>query len=104
MDYFVDDFDDEIHSFESKWRVYKMADLINKSFYRYNWNRLFFLYEKNGQYEVSGENTCSLAMQSVADELKDLPGYKYEDGDLGLSTMNVYDFMKQKIGVNYASK
>lgn len=62
-----------------------------------------FLYDKNGQYEVSGEHTCSLAMQSVADELKDLPGFKYEDGDLGMSTMNVHDFMKQKIGVNYAS-
>lgn len=63
-----------------------------------------FLYDKEGQKEVAGESTCSLMMQTLAQELRQVYGFQYKDGDLGLSTFNISEFLKQDIGVNYGSK
>lgn len=63
-----------------------------------------FVYEKDGQYDVTGQGTCSLFVQAVAQDLRDMPGFQHSDGDLGLSTLNMSDFLKQRIGTDNASK
>lgn len=63
-----------------------------------------FLYDKSGQYEVAGIFTCSLAMQAIVLELRRIDGFEHSDGDMGLSTLNVQDFIKSRIGTDYGSK
>ena len=39
--------------------------------YRYNWAKAKLIYEKSGQLEVSGVNTCYNFMQTVVEVFKD---------------------------------
>lgn len=59
------------------------------------------LYDRDGQYEVVGANTCSLFVQTLAVELSTLLEFEHGDGDVGLSNMNLTEFLKRRIGVDY---
>lgn len=68
---------------------------------RYNWRKIVFLYDPDGQKEVAGMKTCALFMQTLILSLHNIENFQYSDGDVSLSTMNTTEFLKSQIGVNF---
>ncbi|GLV34372.1 uncharacterized protein CBL_00299 [Carabus blaptoides fortunei] len=78
-----------------------ISQLIMDLTVKNNWRKIMLLYDRNGQYEVAGSNTCSLFVQTLAIELSNLSEFEHGDGDLGLTNMNSTEFLKRRIGVDF---
>lgn len=71
---------------------------------RYEWKHALLYYERDGQYNVAGEHTCHLLMQTIAKLFRNLnlSFSSFPTDQAGGS--NVTETLRKKVGVHESSK
>ncbi|KAJ9595894.1 hypothetical protein L9F63_012913, partial [Diploptera punctata] len=71
----------------------------------YDWKKIFLIYEKHGYRKVSGEDTCKLMMDSLAEVLKRAGDIIYDSYDVSLNTGGGFkENLKRELHYTYSSE
>lgn len=88
------------------WNFVGMANAMDIMLQRFKWRNIMFIYEQDGRVEVTKDRYCTLALTAAYDKIvhgKNCSIMQHKiAGNLTIDTAR--DIVKNKIGVNYASK
>lgn len=72
--------------------------------FSYEWHHAVFIYERDGHYNVGGQHTCHLLMQTIA-EMYRRQNITYSSfaTDTAVGT-NMTENLKREIGLDHASE
>lgn len=74
-------------------------------FCRYNWKKVFLIYEKNGYSNVSGLDTCKLMVDSLAGFFKAENDIIYDSYDTALNAGEGFrENLRRELQYTYSSK
>lgn len=60
------------------------------------------MYEKNDLMEIGGDQACHLLQSTLVDEFSGSE-LDYQSGDFTITNITYDNFLKEKVGTNYAS-
>jgi hypothetical protein len=76
-----------------------------RCFCRYNWKKVFLIYEKNGYSNVSGLDTCKLMVDSLAGFFKAEKDIIYNSYDTALNAGEGFrENLRRELQYTYSSK
>lgn len=88
------------------WSFIGMANTLDIMLDRYKWRKIMFLYERDGRLDVTKYRYCALALTAAYDRIvhgKNCSIMQHKIAD-NFTTDAAREIVKNKIGVNYASK
>lgn len=71
--------------------------------FRFKWNKIAFMYEREDLNELAGTRSCQLMLSSVIEFIKTDMTLR-DDGDIQLANVTYRQYFLNSVGTNYASK
>lgn len=71
--------------------------------FRFKWNKIAFMYEREDLNELAGTRSCQLMLSSIIEFVKTDMTLR-DDGDIQLANVTYRQYYLNSVGTNYASK